>query len=380
MKKIITVLFACFAIIVFTVALTSCGEERNGWNISGTIEGAADSTIYIEEPSGLTWIIVDSLKVDGDNNFDYTAKNPIADGPKEYRLRIGNKSIPFIINGTEAVKFEANIKTMDSQYTLSGTPSAEAFSKINSLINDAKNRLGAEDALKDSALFYQLTDIILQDTTCVVAYYGISQTIDGKPIFNVDDKNGLKIIGAVATNFKTRRPDDPRGKMLEDTYVNAKNKRRGSKPGATMEASLIGRPELNFVHKDNNGKEQDLDAVLDGEGIKILSLTRYDDPTSALNTAVLNDVYSKYKDKGLEIFQIGFDPNEAAWRQNAVRMPWITVYCPQEDYAKVMLAYNADPVNRTYVNFLFDDNGEIIGSYGNPKDLEKEVDKIFEAQ
>lgn len=363
---------------VALVTSTSCSESRNGWTIEGNISGISDTTVYIERPSGpVAWVIVDSVKTDSDGSFSFTAKYPESETAKNfYRVRLGDKSAYFTVNGTERLSLTSAAADFGKRHRWTGNVAVAAFTTIDSLVNAAIDRVGAAKAADDADLLTSLGNIITGDTTCIVSYYAVTRLIDGKPIFNTSDRRKLGLLGAVANNYERRRPDDPLGQEVKSAYLEAK-KRKRSNSGNTVEASLSGRPMIDFVRQDVNGKEQNLNTVLDRGGVTILNLSRYDSKGSALNTAALGQAYEKYKDRGLVIFQVGFEPNEAVWRQNAVRMPWTTVYNRPGDSAEILIAYNCDPVNGDPVSFVFNANGDLIARIADPAELEAQLSKLF---
>ncbi len=378
MKNKISALIAPVAVTALLAAVTSCSESRNGWSISGNIAGANDSTLYIEEPSGATWIIIDSLRTGADGSFDYKAIDPLYEGQAIYRLRLNDRAVYFPIEGTDHVTLSAKNTDMNAVHTLAGTAAAQGFSTVDSLINAAVGRVGAAAAVNDETLLKQIGDVILADSTCIVSYYAIKHPVEGKALFTLDNNRKLGLLGAAANRYTSLRPDDNRGKELTAIYLNAKKSLRGASANPnTITAGVAGRPALEFVRKDNTGKEHDLNAVLDHGGVTILNLTRYDNAASPATTVALGQLYEKYKDRGLEIYQVSFEPNEAHWRQTASTMPWITVYNRPEDPIEILMLYNVNPVDGAPVSFVFNSRGEVVERVNDPAELADVVAKLY---
>lgn len=376
MHKHIINRFAAAALLTAAVAAVSCSESRNGWSVSGTIEGAADSTLFIEESSGAAWIIVDSLTTDKAGNFRYTARNPLYGAQQIYRLRLADRAVYFPIENSDAVTITARNTDMDSRHTIGGTTAAQGFNTVDSLISDATERLGVDGAINDPALFSRLAEIVLNDSTCIVGYYTVMHPVDNKLLFNDSNPKKTGLIGAVATRYRQLRPSDPRGNMLEQLYTSAK-RRGGKTSGGSMEAAVAGRPVIDFVRQDEKGNDVDLNAVLDRGSATLVNLIRYDDRLAPANTAALGEVYDKYKNRGLEIVQIGVDPNRAHWQQNALSMPWITVYSAPDQSLELFLAYNVDPVEGGPTTLLFNRSGELVKRVTNPADIDAAVASIL---
>jgi len=60
--------------IVAVAALTAC--NGNKFHVDGTIDGASDTTLVLEQSSNGEWYIIDSVKVDGNGHFSASAEAP----------------------------------------------------------------------------------------------------------------------------------------------------------------------------------------------------------------------------------------------------------------------------------------------------------------
>ena len=261
-------------------------------------------------------------------------------------------------------------------HRVEGSSAAAGFNTVDSIVASAYAHEG-DAAVNDPLLIQQLGDVILNDTTCVVAYYAIKKPIGTRPIFTLDEPRKIGLVGAAATKYSTLRPRDVRGDELAALHLNAKKMLRGGNDNSSVTASVAGRPDIEFVRTDSKGKEQNLNEVLDRGGISVVSLTRYDHPLSPANTAALGEVYETFRDKGLVIYQIDFEPNEAHWRQTATTLPWISVYNRPTDPVDILIAYNADPINGNPTSFVFDRNGELVARVSDPAELQKIVKGLF---
>ena len=367
-------------LVLSVFGLSSCSEERTGWTITGIIEGAGDSTLYIERPSGLTWILVDSTKTDDKGNFSFTAKTAVTSGLQPiYRLRLKDRMVYFPIDSNETLTLMAVNTNLDRVHTLSGSAGATGFNAIDSVVNLAVERVGAKEALSDTTLIKQLGDIILGDQTCVVAYYAINRPIEDKKIFSTDDKLKVKLIGAAANRYSMLRPSDPRASELKNMFTVARERLDGgkNKNGVSMEAELKGRPNATLTGTDENNVSVNLDNLLDAGKITILNLLCYGDQRASVNTMALGDVQDNYAGKNFQIVQLGFDSNKAFWRQNAMTMPWTTVYVPAEDAIDFLMLYNVNPISNGPTTFIFDQKGELVKRVDDPSELVDELKKYM---
>ena len=79
------------------LAMASGSEKK--FHVEGTIANAKDSVLYLENVGIEEINVVDSVKLDGEGNFNFAcAQN---DAPEFYRLRIADQIINVSIDSTE---------------------------------------------------------------------------------------------------------------------------------------------------------------------------------------------------------------------------------------------------------------------------------------
>ncbi len=383
MKHIITSLTASIVLIFCACSSNDSHKvigDGEGWTIKGTITGAADSTIYIEASTMNNWYAVDSLCLDNEDSFSFTQAAPDTIG-NIYRVRLGSQYVYFPILGNEQIELTADIKNFGASYKLTGSKAAENFAFADGLIKQSLDSLGIDKTIDNNTLRKQLNLIINQDTTCLVSYYLINKRIgpDFIPFYNIVNPADLKTLGNVANNFAHYRPNDARTKELETLYLNARrevNKRLGRASVIEYDPNTaISRPEIDITLYDAKGQQQDFNKVL-ALGIPVvLNITRFYHPDSPLNTVELNKVYERYGKNGIQIYQVAFDVDEIAWKQQAASMPWISVWATRNTGNEIMINYNVNP-NATPTSFVFDRKGQLVERVSDPTKLAVAVEKI----
>ena len=142
-----------------------------------------------------------------------------------------------------------------------------------------------------------------------------------------------------------------------------------------MEAQMASKPDIAIARYDINGTLRNFDDYC-GKGVTVLNFVRYDHKNSPANTVALNEVYTKYKNAGLKIYQISFDPDEMNWRRSAANIPWTSVWnSPTEGYG-ILLAYNVNPDGGP-VSFIFDRNGDLVLRVSDARDLPAALARYF---
>lgn len=346
MKRTISL---CLSVLLCCVAiLTSC-TSGDKWHVEASIDGAAGKTVILEVSNNGRWHVIDSTTIDNNGKCEFGVKS--SEYPDIYRLTIDSKSVYFPIDSIETVTINANIADMGSRNTIAGASSADLMQKINTTIADALAKATPEEVVNDAALKRQLAEMIQQDWSSINAYYLINKTIGSKRLFNPANSFDRGIISAVANAYITNKPNDPRTKLLEEMAIVS---RRAYAPGTPINAVEIYFPEITL--KDFNNQDQSLSALWEKSEVTILNFTAYTAEDSPAFQLVIGEVYNKYHDKGLNIYQVGCDPEEYLWRMAAENIPWTAVYCSSSD-AQQLMRYNVTSLPTT---FVIDGSGEHI--------------------
>lgn len=347
---------------------SSCGGQK-GWSVDGTVssaDGAADTKLALEGYNNGIWYLVDSLEVSKDGHFAYKSDAP-ASYPEIMRLSGARLAAPvfFPVDGTDAVSI--------SDGKASGTPMAVAMSRVDSLVSAATVRLG-NAAAADPELRRELASAAIGDSTSIIAYYVLNKSIGGRKVFDPAEAFGNRIYGAVAQNFANNRPDDPRGAMISAVYLEGRKAlgKGGSATGETIELDAAGL--IDITRYDDRGVSHSLKELASQGKVIVLSFTAYQSDFSPAYSVILNDVYEKYHDRGLEIYQIAFDRDDVLWKESARNLPWITVYNAPTDGNAALAAYNIGSLPAT---FIIDRQGDIRARIDDPTTLQKELTKQF---
>lgn len=347
-----------------------CSCNSNKFKVSGTVEGAGDTTtLFLETSVNGNWLFVDSV-VTSDGKFAFSEDAP--EYPNIYRLGYRDKSIYFPIDSIDNIEIKTSIKKFDEDYTLAGSDNsvkmmnidrqASAFAKKGDTSSDAFNKW------KD-----ELSRNLVKDPAGIVSFYLINKFIGDKPLFDPLDKKDFKIIGAVTNAFANFRPNDPRTGYMVDNFKQGLSQRRSENaPRDTLvatEASLI-----DIKLQDKKGKMQSLQEVASHGNVVVLNFTMQSQSFSPSLNRLLNEMYTKYKSRGFEIFQVSLDDNEAQWMQAVASLPWIVMRDPNGEYSTFAGAYNITSIPAV---FIIGRNGEIVERVANIEQLETSLTKYL---
>lgn len=366
MKKYILI------IAVAILALSSCGNGDN-FRLSGTIDNAANTTLYLQSSINGRWIVIDTVSVNDKGGFDYQRQAPRF--PEIYRLVLDDidNAIYFPIDSLEHLTINSSKENFGTAYTLEGSEQAVNMMNIDKKAQ-AITRKGIAAAGAEYVEFKkELVGQILANPSSVLAYYIINKHIGDVPVFSPADKNDVRIIGAVANAYNAFKPNDPRTKLLVATFL---SNRQIEIPNTAGLDTIVATEAkiLDIELPDRNGNMQKLSDVTSKGNVVVLSFTAYSLENSPAYNKLLSDIYSKYSSRGFEIYQVGLDSDVAQWKLSANNLPWITVYDEAGTNSNNVIKYNVGAVPMSYV---IDRSGEIQSRVIDQTQLDSEVAKLL---
>ena len=381
MKKVVYYLLA-----LVLVGMSAC-ENGPKFKVQGEVTDAENKTIYLEA-SGLEGIVLlDSVKLKANGNFSLAGARP--EIPEFYRLRMDGKVINFVVDSTETVSIKAEAAKFDTNYTIDG---AESNQKIKELVLLQAELQQKVDKLSQSKLpagiaQTQLATLINEYKNKVkkgyiyeapnkpYAYFALFQTLGGYMIFDpLANKDDVRCFAAVATSLNNIYPHADRSRNLYNMVIKGlKNTREPRQENVEIDPSIIKESGIIDIKlKDLKGKERSL-TELAGK-VVLIDFTIYNNTMSATHNLALRELYNKYHEKGLEIYQISLDADEHFWKTSADNLPWICVRDEKASYSNYIQLYN---VTQLPTIFLVDRSNSLNARGENIEDLEAAIQKLL---
>ena len=357
MKKLTGCFIATVIAMVAMTSLNSCSNKK--FNISGTINGANDSTLYFENMSLNGPVIVDSVILSKDGTFSFSGAQPTA--PEFYRLRMGNQIINVAIDSTENIKITADYPTMSAQYEVEGSEECKKIKELSLLqmnlqaqINAIANDLSLNyEATQDSVMNlvntykeYIKSNYIFQAPMVASSYFALFQTVamgyNNVLVFNPrTNENDVKVFAAVATSWDTYYPEAERGLNLHNIALEGMKNVRilQAKRNAVIDPNIVTEAGvIEIALQDNKGVIRRL-TELKGK-VVLLDFHLFASSGSTERIMSLRNLYNKFHDRGLEIYQVSIDSDEHFWKTQTAALPWISVRDPQGVNSPLMRQYN----------------------------------------
>ena len=384
MKQISTRLLTVLGLCMFF--LSACNNSSD-FTVKGVVAGADGQLMYLENVGISNVVTLDSIKLAPGGKFKFTEKRP--EYPDFYRLRLNNQLINFAVDSTETISFVADAGTFATSYSVEGSENSKAIKAItlaqldanqaisrlrkeyeDKMISDTTYRmkvLAAADAYKEVARKY-----IYSAPMSTAAYFALFQQIDGLLFFDLYDRKDVKAYGAVATSYNHTYPESPRSKHLYNLTLQSMKVLRAQRP---VDYSNVETKEisLDIELPDVRGEVVKLSTVAPGK-VVLINFTAYQTEWSPALNMALGELYTKYHDQGLEIYQVSLDSDFHFWRNGASNLPWVTVHDPQSVYSQVAGLYN---VKQLPALFILDRKGNLVKRVEDVKKLEADVKAVL---
>ena len=387
MKKTFSSLCLC-TLALMAAMLTSCNNKK--FHINGTVTEAKDSVLYLENMSLDGPVVVDSVKLDDKGAFSFSGKAP--DAPEFYRLRIAGQIINLSVDSTETVDVKASYPSMATGYTVDGSAECATIRELALKQIDLQNRVIAVQ--NNPNLGYALTrdsigklvaaykedikrNYIYKAPMRASSYFALFQTLGNMLIFNPrENADDVKVFAAVATSWDTYHPDALRGKNLHNIAIEGmKNVRimRNKMAAQNIDASKVNVSNIIDISLlDNQGNRRSL-TDLKGK-VVMLDFHVFGSNGSTKRIMEMRELYNKYHDRGFEIYQVAFDPDEHFWKTQTAALPWISVRDPQGLQSQNLAAYNVSSIP-TF--FLIDRNNEVKKRDSQITDIDAEINALL---
>ncbi|MBO4822495.1 MAG: redoxin domain-containing protein [Prevotella sp.] len=388
MKKTMT---KTLAAVAATLLLAACGNAS--FKVEGNITDANDSILYLENMALDGPQVVDSVKLDATGAFSLSA-SASEDAPEFYRLRIGQQIVNFCIDSMDVVKVKASYPSMMSDYEIDGGDSNQKIKQLSLMqiqLQAVANQIlrapnlsakAVEDSVLNVVNAYKkevMANYIYKEPMKPYSYFALFQGIVvGNSYMMVFDPRrdveDVKPYSAVATQWDTYHPNSARGKNLHNITIEAAKTRKIVKArneGIMVDADKVSEANLiDIVLNDNKGVKRSLTS-LKGQ-VVLLDFHIFAAEGSQARIMALRELYNKYHDRGLEIFQVSFDQDDHFWKTQTAALPWISVRDDQGVSNVYLYQKQTLPVN-----YIISRDNQVVMGPQQIKDLEADIAKYL---
>lgn len=371
-------------VVAILMLLNSC-NDKNAVSIRVKITSPKDSKVFIDKLNFSNVEVLDSSEISkGENNIKFKVKSVVE--PTFFVVWVPEKgAITLLCDPGEKMNLIINSEKF-YDYTVLGSKGSLKTKELSAKLSDTKSKLYSLKLKYNSEQSQGVKAMIEQEYNAVIdsqrAYstrfiwanamsrasvMAIYQKYDDDSY--VFDKSGdIVLFKTVASSLRAIYPnsDYAKGmiadiKKMEGIVRNSELKNLISQSVTTIPDIALPNPKGEIIKLSSfKGK------------VVLLNFWASWDQSSMMDTRELIEIYSQFKNRGFEIFQVSLDTNREEW-VNAIEsagLPWINVSGLNPNGSIDARNYN---VNQLPANYLIDQNHTIIGKNLYGESLKKKL-------
>ena len=329
-----------FLIVLALAALTFACKKQNEFVIDGKITNAEGKYLYLEELKVSSSIPVDSVELDKTGTFKFKGKIGY---PNFYLLSLNkNNFVTLLVDTTEKISVFGDAANFSREYVVQGSPGSLLVQELNNTLTKTKHKIDSirnninafrsrdDYSAQRSAWNQEIANIKQSQITystnfiqkhpfsmaCVLALY---QKFDDSN-YVVQDLQSLKVAASALNSFF------PKSEHVKALYANTQRlmaQEKNNKLQQFIEQNGVNSPDIKLP--DTNGRDISISSLT--SKVVLIQFWSALNPDSRIQNEALVELYSKYKSKGLEIYQVSIDTDRATWL-NAIEqdgLSWINV-------------------------------------------------------
>lgn len=382
--------FSYFIVITIAIAIlsTSC-NNKDRVIINVNVKALEKSMLYIARLDFKQSVIIDSVKISaGDVSKKFRIKQGIE--PTFYTLSLKNGGAITLLaeqNENITVNFDSkntlNYSVSGSTGSLKVQTLSTTFAKSKLQIDELSKKYVKSESLEEKkALSEEFEKIFsaqkefninfikenhMSKANIMAIYQKYNENLY---LFNSSDD--LLTMKTVASAWIALYPESDYSQGMKEDIKRIEKTITDSKLQRLIAESEIAIPELEIPNK--NGLMVKLSS-LKGK-VVLLDFWITGNSSSLLDNRELLEIYSKYKSKGFEVYQVALDDSREEWINviDSANLPWISVCKGDAEGSNAALLYN---VQQIPANYLIDKNQAIIGKNLYGSDLKKALAKVL---
>lgn len=384
MKKI-------FSVVIVLAAVTFACQKPEGFVISGKITNAEGKFLYLDELKVASSVPVDSVKLKKDGSFKFEGKIGY---PNFYLLRLNEKSeknfVTLLVDTTEKISVYGDAANFSRDYVVEGSPGSTLVQELNNKLTKTKHQIDSIrtrlDAfrsrdeysvqrikwnqeladIKQNQIRYS-TNFVLEHPFSLSSVLALYQKFDDSN-YVVQDLQSLKVAASALNSFF------PKSEHVKALYANTQGLMAQEKNNKLQQyIAENGQNSPDIVLPDYNGRNISLSS-LTGKVVLIQFWSALNRDSRIQNQALV-ELYSKYKSKGLEIYQVSVDTDKSAW-MNAIEqdgLNWINV----GDMQGSVIAINHYNIQSIPSNYILDKDRRIVAKNLQGPTLDQAIAKLI---
>jgi len=364
--------------VILLLSFCDGNKKNSSFQLKGTLSDSKAETLYLEKLGTSKQVIIDSVILDENGNFEFTNYTPKIGF---YRIKTNDKNFAMLVlDSADKVTITGSVKDLGNTFKVEGSSETTIFIEYNNL---SKSRDIKLDSLNKA--FQLLMETNKMDSKRMDSLSAIFET----PYNSIINQSNILMVDKISKNtnmyssimaIQALDPDKYSDLYksldagLSKKFPNDKNVIMFHEVVERMLSTNVGQfaPEISLPSPD--GKEIALSS-LRGKLVLIDFWASWCGPCRKEMPNVVK-IYSKFKNKGFEIYGVSLDQDKEKWMEaitkDGINWPQVSDLKYWDNVAARI--YNVQGIPYTV---LIDKDGKIIAKNLRGQELEKKIAEVL---
>ena len=364
--------------VILLLSFCDGNKKNSSFQLKGTLSDSKAETLYLEKLGSAKQVIIDSVILDENGNFEFTNYTPKIGF---YRIKTNDKNFAMLVlDSADKVTITGSVKDLGNTFKVEGSSETTIFIEYNNLSKsrDIKldslnkefqllmetNKMDSKRMDSLSAIFEgPYNSIINQTNTLMVDKISKNTNMYSSimAIQALDPDKYSDLYKSLDAGLSKKFPKDKNVIMFHEVVER-------------MLSTNVGQfaPEISLPSPD--GKEIALSS-LKGKLVLIDFWASWCGPCRKEMPNVIK-IYSKFKNKGFEIYGVSLDQDKEKWMEaitkDGINWPQVSDLKYWDNVAARI--YNVQGIPYTV---LIDKDGKIIAKNLRGQELEKKIAEVL---
>ena len=364
--------------VILLLSFCDGNKKNSSFQLKGTLSDSKAETLYLEKLGSAKQVIIDSVILDENGNFEFTNYTPKIGF---YRIKTNDKNFAMLVlDSADKVTITGSVKDLGNTFKVEGSSETTIFIEYNNLsksrdikldsLNKAfqllmeTNKMDSKRMDSLSAIFEGPYNYIINQTNTLMVDKISKNTNMYSSIMAIqalDPDKYSDLYKSLDAGLSKKFPKDKNVIMFHEVVER-------------MLSTNIGQfaPEISLPSPD--GKEIALSS-LKGKLVLIDFWASWCGPCRKEMPNVVK-IYSKFKNKGFEIYGVSLDQDKEKWMEaitkDGINWPQVSDLKYWDNVAARI--YNVQGIPYTV---LIDKDGKIIAKNLRGQELEKKIAEVL---
>ena len=364
--------------VILLLSFCDGNKKNSSFQLKGTLSDSKAETLYLEKLGSAKQVIIDSVILDENGNFEFTNYTPKIGF---YRIKTNDKNFAMLVlDSADKVTITGSVKDLGNTFKVEGSPETTIFIEYNNLSKSRDIKLDSLNKAFQLLMETNKMDSKRMDSLSAIFETPYNSIINQSNILMVDkitkNTNMYSSIMAIQALDPDKYSDLYKSldAGLSKKFPNDKNVIMFHEVVERMLSTNVGQfaPEISLPTP--NGKEIALSS-LKGKLVLIDFWASWCGPCRKEMPNVIK-IYSKFKNKGFEIYGVSLDQDKEKWMEaitkDGINWPQVSDLKYWDNVAARI--YNVQGIPYTV---LIDKDGKIIAKNLRGQELEKKIAEVL---